>query len=304
MTEFLPHPQAEALPASRGSTAATRPAAVPSGASLLAAVHQLAEALTSQRVPRIDSLRQRVQHAGHLAGLEELDAALHGVHDDCAELDFLAGRRGQAQAERFRSQGAAVAASAARLASLSLIFVGRHAAEAATTRIAWIELGMECSAADKRAHKGLKLLAQLEEELAGRRAAATAAVTLQALQEFTRRGHRLEERLHQVEGLCGAGRAARSLADQAGLHWAELARVLQDEVRPGCAGLQHFLQPLVQAAGSRALETTELLAAVEAHHALQVALTNAMAELLHLRAVLAELHAQLVWMERKAKALG
>ena len=144
----------------------------------------------------------------------------------------------------------------------------------------------------------------MEQELATRRAAATAEVSLKALQELGRRGEALEDRLHLVQGLCGAARAARSLGDQVQAHRGGLCHLLQEEVRPASLQLQHRLQALAETAEARQPEPAQLLVAIESRHGLEVAITRAIAESRHLAAVQQELATQLAWMEQKGKPLA
>lgn len=318
MTDFIPFSSAaesssimdsswtSARPARTRAPATRRPAAAApssSASSLAAAVHQLLEAITGKRVPRLESLRQRLQQIEGSWNLRSLDEALHALHDATGAIDFLAGRGGAARADEFRRQGAAVGAAARRLGSVSMGIVGKHAADAAVARLLWIDLQLEYRALEKRVRKGLEWMVDMDHELAARRAAATAEVSQKALQELARRGRSLEDRLHLVHGLCGAGRAARSLGDQVGAQRTALCRTLQDKVRPCSLGLQHKLQPLLDAVGARPLEPAELLAAIEARHELQVALTRAGADLLQVDSLQHELAAQLAWIEQKAGLL-
>lgn len=281
------------------------PASAPahSAASLAAAVHQLLGAITGKRVPRIETLRLRLQQAETSWRLNELDQALHQLQHATDAIDFLAGRGKAAHIEQFRAQGAALGAAARRLASISMNCVGRHAAEAALARLVWIELQLEARAIDKRVRQALPWLAGLDRQLAARRAATTAEVSQRALQELVRRSQVLENRLHQVQGLCGATRAAGTLGDQVWAQRGVLCRVLQDRVRGASLQLQEQLQPLLEAAGQRPLQPAELIAAIDVRHALQVALTQASAELMQLQSLQQELGSQLAWMERKAAAI-
>jgi hypothetical protein len=283
---------------------ATTAAPTRSASSIAAAVGQLLGGMAGRRVPRIETLRQRLQQMESAWSYAELDRALHALHDATGAIDFLAGRGGAQHAQAFRQQGAAVGAAARRLGNASLGLVGKHAAEAAVARLVWIDLQLEYRSLEKRVRKGLEWMVDMDHELAARRVEAVAQVSQDALQELARRGHALEDRLHLVNGLCGAARAARALGEQVAAQRTTLCRTLQDKVRPCSLGLQHRLQPLLDAAGTRALEPAELLAAIEARHELQVALTHAGADLLQAQSLQQELATQLAWMERKAGQIG
>jgi hypothetical protein len=283
--------------------AAARSIATPtrSASSLAAAAQQLLQGLTGKRVPRLGTLRQRLQDAEATWDPRELDRALHALQDASAAVDFMPARGRDFPVAEFRRQAGAVGTAARRLATLGLHFIGRHAADAAITHLLWGELLMESRSIDKRVREGLHWLRDMEQELATRRAAATAPVSQQALEELSRRREALEDRLHLVQGVCGAARAARALGDQVQAHRAAVCSLLQDEVRPASLKLQHRLQGLLEAAQGRAPEPAELLAAIENRHEVEVAVTRAVAELEHLHALQQELATQLAWMEQKAR---
>ena len=315
MTDFMSmpspgssKPNAMADPLRRTSrTAALRAAghsiATPtrSASSLAAAAQQLLQGLTGSRVPRLATLRQRLQDSEATWDPRELDRALHALQDACAAVEFLPAHGRAFPAAVFRRQAGTVGTAARRLATLGLHFVGRRAADAAVTHLLWMELLMESRSIDKRVRQGLHWLRDMEQELATRRAAATAPVSQQALQELTRRREALEDRLHLVQGLCGAARAARALGDQVQAHRTAVCHLLQDELRPSSLKLQHRLQALLEAAQVRAPEPAELLAAIEIRHDVEVAVTRTLAELHHLHELQQELATQLAWMEQKAR---
>ncbi|GAB3769036.1 hypothetical protein GCM10028796_33570 [Ramlibacter monticola] len=316
MTQLMPIPRSSKLeglpdPVRRASrTAALREAAnsvatpTRSPSSLAAAAQQVLHSLTGKRVPRLGSLRERLQQSEATWSPAELDRALHALQEASAAVDFLPPRGGAFPLAEFHRQCAAVGAAARRLATTALHFIGRHAVDASTTRMLWAELLMESRSIHKRVRHGLAWLRNMEQELALRRQAATAPVSRQALQELARRGEALQDKLHAVEDFCGAARAARSLGTQVLDHRAALCRLLQDEVRPAGLTLQHQLQAMQEVAEARPPEPAELLAAIEARHALEVAVTRAVAELHHLEALQAELDTQLAWMQQKAKPLA
>lgn len=312
MTDFMSMPSSKpsalAEPMRRPSRiaalrAAAHSIATPtrSASSLAAAAQQLLLGLTGKRVPRLGTLRQRLQESEATWDPRELERALHALQEAGAAVDFLPARGRAFPAAEFRRQAGTVGTAARRLASLSLHFVGRHAADAAVTHLLWMELQMESRSIDKRVRQGLHWLRDMEQELATRRAAATAAISQQALQELARRRESLEDRLHLVQGLCGAARAARALGEQVQAHRVAVCHLLQDEVRPASLQLQHRLQALLEAVQARAPEPAELLAAIEARHDVEVAATRTIAELHYLQALQQELGAQLAWMEQKAR---
>lgn len=315
MTDFTSMPvpasskaSASAEPLRRTSrTAALRAAAhsiatpTRSASSLAAAAQQLLQGLAGKRVPRLGTLRQRLQDTEGTWDSRELDRALHALQEASAGVDFLPARGRAFPVAEFRRQAGTVGTAARRLATLGMHFVGRNAADAAVGRLLWMELLMESRSIDKRVREGLHWLRDMEQELAMRRAAATAPVSQQALQELSRRREALEDRLHLVQGVCGATRAAHALGDQVQAHRAAVCNLLQDEVRPASLKLQHRLQGLLETAAARAPEPAELLAAIENRHKLEVAVTRTIAELEHLQALQRELAAQLAWMEQKAR---
>ncbi|HET8748342.1 MAG TPA: hypothetical protein VFM98_22290 [Ramlibacter sp.] len=287
-------------------SAAAKSIATPmrSASALASSAHQVLHGLESRRVPRLGQVRERVQQAEAGWDLRELEQALHALQEASAAVDFLPGRGRSFPAAEFRRQAGMVGGAAKRLAHASLHFIGRHAAEGTATRLLWAELMMESRAIDKRVRQGLAWLREMEQELATRRAAATAEVSQRALQELGRRGEALADKLHLVQGVCGAARAARNLGDQAQAHRSALGTLLQEEVRPASVRLQQQLQALVEACDVRAPEPAQLLVAIDSRHALEVAATRAAAELQHLQALQGELATQLGWMAQKEKPLG
>jgi hypothetical protein len=272
-----------------------------SASSLAVATQQLLQGITGARVPRLATLGRRLQDSEATWDPRELEAALHGLQDAAAAVEFLPAHGRAFPLAEFRRQAGTVGTAARRLATVGLHFVGRHAADAAMTHLLWMELQMESRSIDKRVRQGLHWLRDMEQELATRRAAATAPVSQLALQELTRRREALEDRLHQVQGLCGAARAARALGDQVQAHRKAVCHLLQDEVRPASLQLQHRMQALLEAVQARAPEPAELLAAIESRHDVEVAVTRTLAELHLLHELQQELAAQLAWMEQKAR---
>ncbi|MBL0426968.1 hypothetical protein [Ramlibacter alkalitolerans] len=275
-----------------------------SASSLAAAAQQVLHGLAGRRVPRLASVRERLQDAEATWTLGELNRALHALQDASAAVDFLPARGRAFPFAEFRRQAAALAAAAQRLATLGLHFVGRHAADAALTRLLWAEVQMESRSIDKRARQGLLWLGGMEQALATRRTPATAEVSRRALQELGRRGEALQDRLHRVQGLCGAARAARNLGDQVLAHRTALCKLLHEELRPASLQLQQRLQALLDGADTQHPEPAQLLAAIDARHELEVAATRTVAELQHLQCLQNELHTQLAWMAQKARPLA
>jgi uncharacterized protein YukE len=280
---------------------ARAPAAGRSASSLASAVHQLLDAIRDRRVPAIESLRERLQQLEGRWAVRELAHALRALHDATGGIDFLATRGGERHAQVFRDQGDAVGAAARRLGNASAAFAGRQASDAAVARLLWLELQHEYRGLEKRVHRGLEWVVEMEDALQAGQAGASAEVSQRAAQQLVRRAQALEDRLHHARGLCGAARAARSLGAQVAAQRGALGNALQEKVRPRTLALQQTLQPLLEAAGRRPLEAAELLAAIDARHRLQVALTEAGAELIQLEALQHELATQLAWIERKAR---
>jgi hypothetical protein len=75
-------------------------------------------------------------------------------------------------------------------------------------------------------------------------------------------------------------------------------------VQPALATLEYALEPLLEAAAYRALVPTELIAAIDAHHALQVELTRALAQIERLHEGNEELAGELASMEVLAARVG
>lgn len=276
-----------------------------SAASLAAATQHLLESMVTKRVPRLEKLRLQLDRAGLGAGLAEIEDAVHHLHQGMGALDFLGGRHGGDQASEFVEQGAALSAASERLATLATHFTERHAIEGPVARLVWIELVLESRSLHKRVRQGAHWMAQLDRDLRTRRAAAASSdVTQRALGELSRRAQALHERLQMVHRLCGHVRSVHTVCEQlAGLRDA-LCATLQDKVLPARQQLHGALQPLLDAAAYRPLVPEELMAAIEARHELQVALTQAGAEIIRLQASRDELASQLAWMEDKARRLA
>jgi hypothetical protein len=273
-----------------------------SAAALATATNQLLEALVAKRVPRVDALRRRLQDALP-ADLGELDHALRLLHAEMEALDFLAGRGGE-RAPDFLRSGEAVMAASARLASLGAALARRHATETPVARLLWIELVLESDSLRKRVRQGAHWLAQMNRDLGGRRAAASAEVTRYALDELERRGTALHKRLQCVHRLCGHARSIHAVCEPMQEQRTALCATLQDKVAPAVARLHAALQPLLEAVNYRTLVPEELMSAIEAQHAMQVCLTQAAAQVMRLQAGEQELARQLAAMDEKVASLA
>jgi hypothetical protein len=267
-------------------------------------VHELLESMARKRVPRLDAVRQRLLQARtgeDVAGIAQAAQALHAATTD---LDFLAARGGAGPASAFIGQGEALAAAARALAELASGFVQRHAGDSAVARLMGIDLVLESGSLHKRVRQGAHWLAEMDQDLIARRKQPNTAVTGRAIDELARRAHAMHERLQAVHRLCGHARRVHSLSEQLAGERAALCFVLEARVQPACALLQEALEPLLQAAAWRALVPSELIAAIDARHELQVALTQAAAQVTRLQKGDQELGAQLAAMEEKARQLG
>lgn len=282
-----------------------RPAATQkSAASLASAAQHLLDSMVRKRVPRMETLRRQLQSAGTGPGLEHIDAAIEQLHTAMGELDFLAGRSGGEAATDFARQGAVVATASDHLHGLASAFAEHHATQGPVSRLLWIELVLESASLQKRVRQGAHWLAQMDKELHARRQAATAEVTHRALEELGRRGRVLHERLQTVHRLCGHARSVHLLCEQLAGQRTDLCAALQEKIRPAGARLQGALQPLLEAVAYRPLVPEELMAAIEAHHQMQVLLTQARAEVALLQSCSQELASHLAWIEQKALHLG
>lgn len=273
-----------------------------SAAALAAATNQLLEALVAKRVPRIDVLRRRLQEALP-ADLPAVQDAVRQLQAGMETLDFLAARDGE-RLSLFLRDGEAVVAASAHLAGLGTTFAQVHVTDLPVVRLVWIEMVLESDSLRKRVRQGANWIAQMNRDLAGRRAAATLEVTRQALDELGKRGAALHRRLQLVHRLCGHARGIHALCEQLLEQRSALCAILQEKVEPACARLRTALQPLLVAAAYRPLVPEELLGAVEAHHETQVCLAQAAAQLVQLHAGEQELAAQLAGMEEKAAGLA
>lgn len=318
MTDFLPesswieHPASgpdsweSSRPAPLQEQRASRPSerALRRPAPALAAdVNELLESMARKRVPRLEAVRQRLQETRGALPLLDVENALQSLRAATGAVDFLAGRNGEDRAT-FSRQAQALAEALRQGQGLLADFLQREAVGAPIARLVWIDLVLESSSLRKRVRQGAHWLAEMDQDLLYRRKHAAAGVALRAIEELARRGVAMHERLQAVHRLCSQSRAVHGLSEQLAAERAVLWAALQDRLLPACKRLDDAVQPLLHAAGYRALVPTELLVAVDACHALQVELSHAGALILRLRSADQELVAQLAQMEDKARSLS
>ena len=270
--------------------------------ALAAGVHELLESMARKRVPRLEAVRQRLQAARDALPMRDVEAALHSLHAATAGVDFLAGRNSVDRAA-FTRQGESLAAAIGQGRQLLGEFLQREAVAAPIARLVWTDLVFESGSLRKRVRQGAHWLAEMDQDLLYRRKHAGGAVALRAIEELARRGVSMHERLQSVHRLCGQALTVHALSEQLAAQRTALWATLRERVLPACKGLDDAVQPLLHAAGYRALVPTELLVAVDACHALQVELTQAGAQILRLRAADAELGTQLAAMEARSRGL-
>jgi hypothetical protein len=143
----------------------------------------------------------------------------------------------------------------------------------------------------------------MDQDLAQRRRQAPPGVAQRAIDELARRGAAMHERLQAVHRLCSEARSVHTASEQLAGERAVLCTTLLDRVLPACTQLDGELQRLLHAAAYRALVPTELIAAIDARHALQVELTQAAAQIIRLQGVEQQLLARLAQMTDKARRL-
>ena len=272
-------------------------------AALAADVNELLESMARKRVPRLDAVRQRLQAARAGMELGPVEDALHAVHAATGALDFLAGRTGGERSAEFLRQGEALAAAVAHLAALSGEVVQREGVQSPVARLQWIDLVLESRSLRKRIRQGAQWLAEMDQDLLQRRKQAQPDVAQRAIDELARRGVAMHERLQSAHRLCSEARSVHTASEQLAGERAALCATLQERVLPACTDLDRELQPLLHAAGYRALVPTELIAAIDARHSLQVELTQAAAQIIRLQAGEQDLGMQLAQMEEKARRL-
>jgi len=270
-------------------------------AALAADVNELLESMARKRVPRLDAVRQRLQQARAGMALQPLEDALHLLHAATTALDFLAGRTGGDRSGEFLRQGEALAAGVAQLGALTGDLVQREGVQSPVARLQWIDLVLESRSLRKRIRQGAQWLAQMDQDLLHRRKQVQPDVAQRAIDELARRGVAMHERLQAAHRLCSEARSVHLASEQLAGERAALCETLLERVLPACADLDRELQPLLHAAGYRALVPTELIAAIDARHALQVELTQAAAQIIRLQAGEQELATRLAEMQEKAR---
>ena len=319
MTEYLPESSwsESALPSSHDFWESTRPAPFqehrltrPSSrvhrraaAALGTDVNELLESMARKRVPRLDAVRARLAQARAGMRLDPIEDAVHTLHASTTELDFLGSRSGETAAEFVRQAEALVGASTA-LRHLGAPFAQRHDTEAPVTRLVWIDLALESGSLQRRVRRAARWLAEMDQDLVTRRRASTSEVTSRAIEELARRAQAMHTRVQAVHRLCSHARSVHLLCEQLGEQRAALCTTLQDKVGPASWRLEQELRPLLEVGAFRALVPTELMAAIDARHELQVMLTQAGAQIIRLRESDAELATQLSWMEHKARTIA
>lgn len=282
--------------ASRPSARAQRRPA----AALAADVSELLESMGRKRVPRLEAVRARVQRARAAMALDALETALHSLHAGTSAMDFLAGRSGGERATEFLRQGEALVEASRRMALQGVEWLERQASEAPVARLVWIDLMLESGSLRKRVRQAAHWLAEMDQDLVSRRKGPNTEVTLRAIEELARRGVGMHERLQNVHRLCAQARTVHLQCEQLAAEREALCRTVHGLVLPACGQLEDALQPLLQAAAYRGLVPTELVGAIDAHHSLQVVLTQAGAQIVRLNAGEQELAAQLALMQERA----
>ncbi len=266
-------------------------------------VHELLESMARKRVPRLDAVRQRLQKSRTSLDLSGIAPAVQQLQAATTALDFLASR-GDAQVPLFVQQGEAIAAAVGALAEAVAPFLERHASQGAISRLMWIDLVIESGSLHKRVRQGAHWLAEMDQDLVARRKQPNTPVTTRAIDALARRAHAMHERLQAVHRLCRQARRVHALSEQLAADQSALCTILHSRVQPACGNLQQALEPLLLAAVHRVLVPTELIAAIDSRHELEVALTQAAAQIERLREGDRELDAQLAAMEEKTRAPG
>lgn len=271
-------------------------------AALAAGVHELLESMARKRVPRLEAVRQRLQHARGVLPPQEVEDALRALHAATAAVDFLAGRNGADRAA-FTRQGQALAQALHKGQAQLAEFLQREAVGAPLARLVWIDLVQESGSLRKRVRQGAQWLAEMDQDLLFRRRQAPGSAALRGIEELARRGSAMHERLQSVHRLCGHARSVHAMSEHLAAQRTALWAALRERVLPACKRLDDAVQPLLHAADYRALVPTELLVAVDACHALQVEITHAGALIVRLRAADQELLQALAQMEEKGRSL-
>lgn len=252
-------------------------------AGLAADLYELLDSMSRRRVPRVQALRARLRQAQAGLQVTELAAALQALHAATSALDLLAARAASGEGGAFVLQGEALLAADATLSERVSSLLHREAADGPVARLLWIDLVLESSSLHRRVRQGLKWLAEMQNDLVTRRDAATAVVALAAIETLGRRAETMLQRLQDVHRLCRGARRVHSLCEQLAGERAALRGTLLAGQAAG-ERLAAALRPLLQAALRRPLMPAELIAAIDARHELQVALTQAAAQLERLQA--------------------
>ncbi|MEJ5990671.1 hypothetical protein WG902_11780 [Ramlibacter sp. PS3R-8] len=268
-----------------------------SAAALASSLNELLAGIAARRIPHLEALRYRLQevHAG--TELAQLQHCLKMVQDSASAVDVLSARAGGEEADQFMQQVAALAENTHQLTFVGGSFLQRNQPVSSVARAVCMGLKLETEALMERVQQGMRWLHDMEQDVMERRDSATAEVSQEALRELARRGSVLQERLRQVDRLCGHARSALELAEQFYAQRAALCDMLQRRVRPRSRRLHEVLRPLLQA-DARTPQSAELMAVVESRHELQVVLTEAGADMAALRAFDRELVAHLDEMEQ------
>jgi hypothetical protein len=274
-------------------------------ASLITAVTEIMDVITRKRLPRMESLRVRLQMSNSSREFAALEEALHALHAAASALDVLAARNGPAAAPALDEQSLAYAEAANRLWTSGAAVLQRHTVDTPVARLLWIDLLLEAKALDRRVRQGVRWLADVEHDLHARRGTSTADVAHRALNEMARRSHSLRERLQRVHSLVAHARSVHTECERLVEHRAALCDTLREKVGPGTTRLQEAMRPLVAAAvGGEPLQPKQLVAVVDARHELQVALTQAGAEVIRLQGCEQEVASQLAWLGQKSLTIA
>lgn len=270
-------------------------------AALAGAVNEMLGSMAHKRVPRLDAARERLQQSRPGQALDPIEDALHAVHAATTAVDFLAGRTGGERGLDFLRQGDRLAQATQHLRTVAGEFMQREAVHGPITRLTWIDLVVESASLRKRVRQGAHWLAEMDRDLLQRRRGANTEVTLHAIDELARRRSSMHGRLQSVHRLCSQARAVHGMSERIVAERGTLCTTLQERVLRACQHLDDAVQPLLHAAGYRALVPTELVGAIDAVHALQVELTHAAAQIVRLHGLEQELAAQLATMADKAR---
>jgi hypothetical protein len=283
----------------------TQPAPGASAASLAASVHELLASITTRRAPRIEAIRLRLQEARAVQELADLDQALQALSASATRMDFLYARETGEKSAEFIRQAQAATSDIHRLWVAGAGFFQRHTACALVARLLCAELASESRSLDRRVQQGIDWLAAMETDLATRTAASRQVeVTRAALQQLQRRGRVLHESLQVVGHLAAHARDALAAAEQLTACHAVFAQTLKDKVGRATSRLHDALHPLVEAADANSLDAARLLPLIDARHELQVALTQAGADIQRLQAGDDALAAHLAWMAQSGQRLA